>query len=349
MYAPLDLCKKMDISLTKPDTDLGRILRLLIETPDEAIKFLHTDSQFLNQNYNGRYVKLNQFVRKKEGNLRKTLKLEGPLEVEETKAYICDFFMTFLIVEVWKPDKEVYRFDAELEFALSDIEEIEVPVRILDRLPYQTFYLEFAEDGIYSSHFHGAFIHLIKEGLGYHLYVMRLTEDGKGMFGSASFVPDENTKNAVFLISRGNDTICGDSEKDIDWPEFCMFLLNALLYICSENAEIRENPVTKNTYHPTARVKNKFSEIRKYDCGFVYGAEIRKNRVKLQEGKTQNKKKKVNKSRGPMRPHTRKAHWHHYWTGKGRTELVLRWIPPTVVGTGARPATIHRVRQLKDI
>ena len=57
MYAPLDFCKKMDISLTKPDTDLGRILRLLTETPDEVIKFLHTDSQFLNQNYNGRYVK----------------------------------------------------------------------------------------------------------------------------------------------------------------------------------------------------------------------------------------------------------------------------------------------------
>lgn len=229
--------------------------------------------------------------------------------------------MTFLIVEVWKPDKEVYRFDAELEFALSDIEEIEVPVRILDRLPYQTFYLEFAEDGIYSSHFHGAFIHLIKEGLGYHLYVMRLTEDGKGMFGSASFVPDENTKNAVFLISRGNDTICGDSEKDIDWPEFCMFLLNALLYICSENAEIRENPVTKNTYHPTARVKNKFSEIRKYDCGFVYGAEVRKNRVKLQEGKTQNKKKKVNKSRRSNAPAYKKSSLASLLDGEGAVRI----------------------------
>lgn len=107
--------------------------------------------------------------------------------------------MTFLIVEVWKPDKEVYRFDAELEFALSDIEEIEVPVRILDRLPYQTFYLEFAEDGIYSSHFHGAFIHLIKEGLGYHLYVMRLTEDGKGMFGVPVLFQMKTQKMQYFI------------------------------------------------------------------------------------------------------------------------------------------------------
>lgn len=102
--------------------------------------------------------------------------------------------------------------------------------------------------------------------------------------------------------------------------------------------------MTKDTYHPTAKVKNKFSEIRKYDCGFVYGAEVRKNRVKLQEGKTQNNKKIVNKSRSPMRPHTRKAHWHHYWTGKGRSELVLRWIAPNSGWRRGAAATIHRVR-----
>ena len=44
-----------------------------------------------------------------------------------------------------------------------------------------------------------------------------------------------------------------------------------------------------------------------------------------------------------VRAHVRRAHWHHYWTGKGRTELVLRWIAPTLVGSGEKPATIHRV------
>ena len=33
------------------------------------------------------------------------------------------------------------------------------------------------------------------------------------------------------------------------------------------------------------------------------------------------------------RPHARRAHWQHYWIGKGRTELVLRWKDDSFVGT----------------
>lgn len=92
MYAPLDFCKKMDISLTKPDTDLGRILRLLTETPDEVIKFLHTDSQFLNQNYNGRYVKLNQFVRKKRSEFKKNAETGRPFGNRRNESLHLRFF-----------------------------------------------------------------------------------------------------------------------------------------------------------------------------------------------------------------------------------------------------------------
>jgi len=32
-------------------------------------------------------------------------------------------------------------------------------------------------------------------------------------------------------------------------------------------------------------------------------------------------------------PHIRRAHWHTYWTGKGRTVPVLRWLHPILVGS----------------
>lgn len=32
-----------------------------------------------------------------------------------------------------------------------------------------------------------------------------------------------------------------------------------------------------------------------------------------------------------VRPHVRRAHWHHYWVGEGRTKLEVRWIEPTLV------------------
>lgn len=39
---------------------------------------------------------------------------------------------------------------------------------------------------------------------------------------------------------------------------------------------------------------------------------------------------------GSVRPHLRRAHWHHYWVGQGRTRLELRWIHPVLVG-GEQP------------
>ena len=40
-----------------------------------------------------------------------------------------------------------------------------------------------------------------------------------------------------------------------------------------------------------------------------------------------------------VRPHVRRAHWHHYWTGTGRTTLEVRWIEPTLVLPGGKGET----------
>lgn len=44
----------------------------------------------------------------------------------------------------------------------------------------------------------------------------------------------------------------------------------------------------------------------------------------------------------------RRAHWHHYWVGKGRTELILKWIEPVFVGSGEVSAVKHRVEQERE-
>ena len=41
----------------------------------------------------------------------------------------------------------------------------------------------------------------------------------------------------------------------------------------------------------------------------------------------------------------RRAHWHHYRVGKGRTELILKWIEPVFVGSGEVSVVKHRVRK----
>lgn len=45
------------------------------------------------------------------------------------------------------------------------------------------------------------------------------------------------------------------------------------------------------------------------------------------------------------RPHIRRAHWHHFWEGprSGARRLVVRWLPPTFVGTGEIIPTVHSI------
>ena len=48
-----------------------------------------------------------------------------------------------------------------------------------------------------------------------------------------------------------------------------------------------------------------------------------------------------------VRPHVRRAHWHHYWVGEGRNRLEVRWIEPTfVLPEGKREVKIATVRRV---
>lgn len=49
-----------------------------------------------------------------------------------------------------------------------------------------------------------------------------------------------------------------------------------------------------------------------------------------------------------VRPHVRRAHWHHYWVGEGHTRLEVRWIEPTLVlANGKSETNVAIVRNVK--
>lgn len=49
-----------------------------------------------------------------------------------------------------------------------------------------------------------------------------------------------------------------------------------------------------------------------------------------------------------VRPHVRRAHWHHYWVGEGRNRLEVRWIEPTLVLANSKnEADVAIVRSVK--
>ena len=129
---------------------------------------------------------------------------------------------------------------------------------------------------------------------------------------------------------------------DPEWNDFCMFLINAVLYLCASNAEVEESEITKKTYRPPKTIKNKFSEIRAWHVGVRYGETIRMTRKKADRDVTD---RVTHPGAGTSkRPHMRRGHWHHYRTGKGRTNLILKWIPPILVGTGEITVVKHQVK-----
>ena len=101
---------------------------------------------------------------------------------------------------------------------------------------------------------------------------------------------------------------------------FRLFLLQFLMYLSSKEADIIESPETIKTYKPSSLVKNKYSEVRKWNVGCRYGEKIRS----YQKNKMQQYENSESSQNG-KRPHIRKAHWERYHVGEGRKDIITKW------------------------
>lgn len=340
MYIPLYMAQMADLDHQPFTNKWTETIKKALQDNDDVMSFIWFDTDFMNPEYTGKYKYVNDILLSDKSKIYKAMtgNEKIPSDKEQDRALSAELFSTYLMPNKWAKNKQVYRFDPELEFSLADSEEIKLPIRVLDRLPYYTFYIQFADEGIFAKNFHGAFINIVKHDPGYILFIERIKEDGRAMFGKVALVPQE--ADGTFFFDKRSMNADKSAERNNDWQEFGFFLLNAILYLCAENAEIQESQITKSTYKPRSEIKNKFSEIRQWECGFRYGAAVRKKR---KEQNTETAKISV-KVRRSLPAHTRRAHWHHYWTGpkNGERKLVLHWIAPTFVsGTKNDVAVIH--------
>ncbi len=104
------------------------------------------------------------------------------------------------------------------------------------------------------------------------------------------------------------------------------FVENIVAYLCCINAEINTVYSPSKTLHSS---KKRVSKATWHEVGFRLGASIRAYNYERSKSVKSNACNK-----GSIRPHMRRAHWHHYWTGShgGSRKLVLKWIAPILVG-----------------
>lgn len=144
-----------------------------------------------------------------------------------------------------------------------------------------------------------------------------------------------DTKRAIDATSARD--LIADPANRID----TVFFENIVAYICSINSEINTSYRPPAAYKPKQQSKRRISTATWHEVGFRLGASIRAYQ------RYQNLSEHSDSQR-QVRPHMRRAHWHHYWTGPrvGPRKLVLKWIAPVLVGTdnaASLSATGHMV------
>ena len=124
--------------------------------------------------------------------------------------------------------------------------------------------------------------------------------------------------------------------------------LQLVLYLCAQNAEITPSPeqASHTKRSSTGVIVDRYAEIRKWDVGIRVGNAVRNYRRQQEITPVDD----LVRTHASPRPHMRRGHWHHFWTGPkskpAERKLILQWVAPTFVtasGKDDTPVVLHRV------
>lgn len=267
----------------------------------------------------------------------------------------------------WRIHKQIYKFTDEIENLLYDNDtDFDIPIYILNSLPYDCIYIEtnnlsykdktiigffFYKDyksytfvPIYEdlSHTNGGFAY---DGLNKE---MTLRDGLNSMMDlEKAIVKDKNGVqmcNPVDMESSNGKTY---REELFENSTISIFpkMLQLVLYVCSNNAEIEENKEHKAiAKRPKEKkfIKDKYREVQIWDCGNKISEKIRTFLVANKHNNSVISQRNSFGTGKSKSPHSRRGHWHHFWTGKIGTEtrkLILKWVAPTFVN--GTPNTVN--------
>lgn len=255
----------------------------------------------------------------------------------------------------WRKTKRIYSFDSDLaEEVVSTDGDLVIPVEVLHAMPAPCIYIQTGiipgADGFFAGVEYDVETH--SEEL--RLYIL----DDNGNLIDACIIHLEQGKT----LQHGIDEAVKTMRKNISNHEILRVFdgqlpptvvskientryisvkaVQLLLYVCADNADIAENPEQARVYQKRQSIGDFPREIRKWDVGERIGEQIR---VIRQQKRDMAKDDAIAKDdtvesdgissprKYKNRPHVRRAHWHHYWVGEGRTKLILKWVSTLIV------------------
>ena len=266
----------------------------------------------------------------------------------------------------WRHSKEIFDLDPNMEEMLGDQDDFSIPSDILLQIPYPCFYVKthcpFPGFGLID----GFFVHLeydVRNGDRELRFL--LVRNGERCIPIPVHLDSETVQQSVdILMSQGDQNAkeygisrtlkMSQEEKDL-FHASIQKLIQIVLYLCASNADVDENPNQAKITKRTPVVKDRFAEVREWDVGHRIGSAIRTENENHGPSFMEESDLSPSGTRARPRPHIRRGHWHHYWTGSKSDlesrKLVLRWVAPAGVNIPKEvnpldlPSVIHKVLQ----
>lgn len=367
MYTPLHILQRakelngLDVEILTEDDILDDIPNFMSWAISDA---------FMKQRYKGKYAKENQRLL----NIRKSQFSDIPYQAVRTE--MRDICVIPGMLKSWNEYRQAYRFDTDFVDELLNTKTVKIPVSVFERLRYPCYYIDLEEDTRFHP-FIGFFVYVCAdiETEFPNIAVLRVTDplpnEEDEVIHSAYLTANDMLSHGMVLKNRENDfSICLGKNQEInnthrnvlsfndqnggtyDFEEpnvkqFLMFALQTILYLCSHEPDIRESQ--KNIHIKRKEILSLESKntISLSDVGVRYGSIIRARKKGIQNrNRSDTGNKSKNKEPRTVTSHMRSAHWHHYWIGQGRKQLIVKWIPPVFVcgNNNELPVTIHEVK-----
>jgi len=250
----------------------------------------------------------------------------------------------------WRPGKGIYRFDEDLARALLDTPITgDLPREVLHRLPEWCVYVEtpwLAPEML------GFFAHLEWDAGDGRSELRIITDSDVG--GVPKLTPiilhlvegaledalhAFEAEAAIQWQKAGSPAWIGPRPIAADVAEVVRPLLSLLLYICSDDADYAGDA---RPVRPKPKKTNKGMRLVAPDAPVLWDVGVRIGAA-LRGATRAAESEPEGGTHASPRPHVRRAHWHTYLTGKGRTTRALRWVSPMLVGSGGTVPTVRKV------
>lgn len=255
----------------------------------------------------------------------------------------------------WRATQTIYRFDPAFVAALVSTSLHRLPVESFYRLPEWCVYIEAPDLMWMDKRMAGFFCFLESDANSGHPELRFLIDFAAADPGRLLSVPihlDHATigaaTQAALEESKRQMVRLGHTHLAATMPESLAQaiaddlqpLLALVLYLCSEEPDIGDGQRGRPAPTKTKKGLKLFPPDAPavVEVGYKIGHALRDYQLAEQTESAARK--------GP-RPHIRRAHWHTYRTGVGRTGAISRWLPPIPVSLGKGgelPITIKKIR-----